>query len=360
MANQTRILFVHPYPGGMAPSQRFRFEQYYNILEENGFQVRTAAFYSIAAWRILYLPGHFISKFFHVLAGYIKRFMLIFRIPVYDFVFIHREITPAGPPVIEWIISRVLRKKIIYDFDDAIWLPDKREESAMRGKIKNRSKFKTICKLSHRISAGNQFLADFASNYNPNVIYNPTTIDTENRHNRIKEHREGKTIIGWTGSHSTMGYLNQIYPVLKELTSDSNIELLVISNQKPDLDGPFTFMKWDRETEIDDLLRIDIGVMPLPDDQWSQGKCGLKILQYMSLGIPPVASPVGVNKMLITNEVDGFLCSDNEEWRQQLTRLINDHLLRAETGKSGISRVRESFSVSSNSRNFLSLFAPPN
>ena len=117
-----KIYFLVPYPHGSAPSQRFRFEQYYDILHQYGFEFYISSFLDLAAWDILYSPGHYLLKSLKILNGFLRRIKDLFKIPGYDLVFIHREAAPIGPPILEWIIAKILGKKIIYDFDDAIWL----------------------------------------------------------------------------------------------------------------------------------------------------------------------------------------------------------------------------------------------
>ena len=165
-------------------------------------------------------------------------------------------------------------------------------------------------------------------------------------------------VIGWTGSHSTLKYLHAIEPVLQKLENQFPfISFLIIADQPPPLHlARLTFIKWNPQTEIADLLKMDIGIMPLPDDEWSKGKCGFKALQYMALEIPSVVSPVGVNTFIINNESEGFLCRSNEEWLLALEKLIIDKNLRIKLGKAGRKKVVEHYSVSSNTSNFLSLF----
>ena len=165
--------------------------------------------------------------------------------------------------------------------------------------------------------------------------------------------------IGWTGSHSTIKYLREIEPVLKKILTDySHVEFIVIADRKPDFLTltSCTFILWNRHSEIKDLMRFDIGIMPLPDDIWSKGKCGFKALQYMALGLPSVVSPVGVNTKIIDDGVDGILCSTPEDWESALQQLIDNPLLRKTMGAKGRRKVIENYSVLSNSPTFLSLF----
>lgn len=295
-----------------------------------------------------------------LLKGFSKRLLVIPAIIPADYVFIHRETTPIGPPVFEWLIAKVLHKKIIYDFDDAIWLTDKINESKIERLIRWRSKVASICKWSYRISCGNEYLANYARQFNPNVVINPTTIDTENLHKPgvVPKENTNKITIGWTGSHSTLKYLKEIEVALQHLIKKyPHVQVLVIADRKPDLQiNNLIYLRWSKETEAEDLLKIDIGIMPLPDDEWSKGKCGFKALQYMGMEIPCVASPVGVNKKIIDHGINGLLAEDEQEWIENLEYLINTPIAREQLGKAGRKKVVDNYSVLSNSLNFLSLF----
>jgi glycosyltransferase involved in cell wall biosynthesis len=147
--------------------------------------------------------------------------------------------------------------------------------------------------------------------------------------------------------------------VLKYLEKKyQQVQFLVIADSEPKLDlVRLDFIKWNKESEVEDLLKIDIGIMPLPEDDWTKGKCGFKALQYMSLGIPAVASPVGVNTEIIDNGENGFLCQSEEDWLQCLEKLISDAKLRKKTGIGGRKKIISNYSVASNSSTFLGLFS---
>jgi glycosyltransferase involved in cell wall biosynthesis len=353
-----KILFLVPYPTGEAPSQRFRFEQYFDLLTKNGIHYTVSSFWTKSAWNILYKSGHYLDKIGWLLFGFLIRWIDIIRCIRYDLIFIHRECTPVGPPLCEFIIARVLRKKIIYDFDDAIWLPNTSTENKVVRWIKFHSKVKSICRWSHKVSCGNDWLADYARNYNPNIVINPTTIDTEKYHNPElwSSSKNEKIVIGWTGTHSTIFYLNSMAGILKEIEKKFPVDIHIISNKNPNFDLPSAkFIPWNKENEIEQLIQFDIGVMPLDDDDWAKGKCGFKALQYMALGIPCIASSVGVNKSIIENDRNGILCVNNQDWVNALNVLIENSVKRNEMGIHARKKVIENYSVASNSTNFLSL-----
>ncbi len=356
-----KILFLVPYPLGEAPSQRFRFEQYFYLFEQSGHSYRVDSFLNSQNWQLFYKSGKTIAKIWALISGFTKRFFTLFTAPFFDFVFIHREAAPIGPPIIEWVLATCFRKKIIYDFDDAIWLTDQATESHVFQLVKWRSKVSNICRWSYRISCGNDYLCTYAKQFNKHVFYNPTTIDTQNLHDHTvpaSKPSADEIVIGWTGSHSTLKYLAIVRAVLEKLEKRfPTLKILVIANQKPSLAlSSLQFTQWRKETEVEDLLKIDIGIMPLPDDEWTKGKCGFKALQYMALEIPTVASPVGVNTTIITHNVNGFVANTEQEWENTLVQLIENKELRERTGKNGRTTVVNHFSVLSNRDVFISLF----
>ena len=257
-------------------------------------------------------------KAFFVGLGFLRRVIHLFKSLGADFIFIHREATPFGPPVIEWFLARVFRKRIIYDFDDAIWLKNQSDVNSSVSSVKNYSKVKKIISWSYRVSAGNEYLANYSRDFNKDVIVNPTTLDTD-IHKR-SDRSSGEIIrLGWTGSHSTLVYLEDLLPVLDGL--ETEFSLTLICNAKPSVSYPWiNYIEWTRANEINDLEKIDIGLMPLPDNPWTEGKCGFKLLQYMSMEIPSVASPVGVNKKMIEMSGSILEAKSSNEWIAQIEK----------------------------------------
>jgi glycosyltransferase involved in cell wall biosynthesis len=352
-----KILFVVPFPKNIYPSERFRIALYEPDLAEKGYGFSTTYFWSNYARSILYQRGRFLQKTACLLSGFGRRCAMLLTLGRYDFVFILREAAPIGPPVFEWLIARVFRKKIIYDMDDAVWIPQTAGNNAWVKSAKAFWKIKWICKWAWKVSAGNEYLQAFARNYNPRVLHTPTCVDTDNMHNRIKNQHGDKLIIGWTGSFSTLDYLADIIPALQTLEKKYSFEFLVIADQDPGLPlKSFRFIPWNEETEIEDLLLCNIGIMPLADDEYAKGKCGFKIIQFLSLGIPVAAAPVGVNSKIIEEYECGYLCRNTAEWTRALEELLLDADKRAEMGRKGRQRMVERYSRKSNAARFLSLF----
>jgi glycosyltransferase involved in cell wall biosynthesis len=355
-----RILFLVPYPPGRAPSQRFRFEQYLNLLTAAGHQYHLAPFISVATWDILYKPGQAAAKAMGILGGFLRRTKLLFSVPKYDFVFVHREAAPVGPPVFEWLIAKVLGKKIIYDFDDAIWLANTSEANKIAAGVKWHHKVADICRWAYKNSCGNAYLANYARQFNPRAVVNPTTIDTVHLHNQVRDQAApGRLVIGWTGTHSTLKYLDQVVPVLARLEEEGmDFEFRVISNQPPNLPlRSLVFLPWRKDTEIADLLGFHVGLMPLEDDPWAKGKCAFKALQYMALGVPPLVSPVGMNTEVVQHGQNGFVCATPAEWEASLRQLLQDASLRQQLGAAARTTIEQRYSVQANTPNFLGLFS---
>ncbi len=351
-----KILILAPYPLSQAPSQRFRFELFLKSIEEKGWKYDFQSFLSMRGWHSLYKQGHVLEKIISIAGGFLRRFKLLFRLSRYDAILIHRELTPFGPPIFEWMIAKVFRKKIIYDFDDAIWLSDLEIENPIWKWLKWRSKVASICSWSWKVSTGNHYLADYAKRYCKDVVVLPTVVDTT-IHKPLSKVKSQKPIIGWTGSHSTLFYLDEIVPILQHLEKKHEFEFLVIANRNPNLAlKNYRFLQWSRESEIEDLSQIDIGVMPLKDTEWVKGKCGFKLIQYMALEIPALASPVGVNSQIIQEGVNGFLAHSKEHWIQKLSLLLEDASLRTKLGKAGRMTIENQYSVKANKIKFLSLF----
>ncbi len=353
----SKILFLIPYPLNTAPSQRFRFEQYLFFLKEQQFEYDIKSNIDTETFKLYYSKGHTIKKVKTLLLNYAKRIGLLFNLQRYDYIFIHREASAIGPAVIEFLIAKVFRKKIIFDFDDAIWKLDVSDANKLIGWMKFPWKTSAIIRYSYKISAGNHYLATYAKQNNPNVEIIYTTIDTT-YHKPIQIPHD-KIRIGWTGSDTTIKHFELAQNVLSKLYEkyQDKIEIIIISNRMPEVEGfPIRFIKWKAESEILDLNSIDIGLMPLPNDEWSKGKCGFKGLQYMACGKVPVLSNVGVNPSIIQHGKNGFLANNDDEWIDIISQLIENHDLRNNIGIEARMTIENTYSVNANKQKFLNLF----
>jgi len=353
-----KVFFLVPYPLRNAPSQRFRVELFLPGLEKAGIKYKLQPFIDEKTLKVLYKKEYFFLKVWGTIKGFIKRFGFAFFIaPSYDYIFIHREASPIGPPFFEWWLAKVLQKKIIYDFDDAIWIPNSTSSNRFIIWLKAFWKVKYICKWASKVVGGNDYLCRYAKQFNSNVIRIPTCVDIASEHNHIKRNN-GKLFAGWTGSHSTLKYLDLLVPVIRDLQKKMDFSFLVIADKKPHLNlDDWQFIYWNFETEKEDLAKMDVGLMPLSADAWSEGKCGFKLIQYFSIGIPAIASPVGVNNEIIENGRNGFLCDSTEEWKKALSQLLSDSFLREQMGLAGRKKIEACYSIQSQAQIFLQLFS---
>lgn len=351
-----KILFLTLHRKDRSPGQRFRHEQYLNFLEQNGFDITYSNLLDSNQDSTFYGPGNILGKIRIGIAALFKRIKDIRRASSFDYIFIYRDAFFFGT----WI-ERFFKKsntKLIFDFDDSIWLNDESSSKSFFQKLKNPLKTNKIISYCDLVIAGNSYLAKHAEEFNKNVTIIPTTIDLNEYVKSNSENKE-EICIGWSGSFSTIKHFESAVEALNIIKNkyQNKIYFKVVGdgsyeNVELDIQG----LPWKKETELSDLNEMDIGIMPLPDDDWSKGKCGLKGLQYMALEIPTIMSPVGVNSIIIQDGKNGFLASSTVEWVEKLSRLIEDSDLRARLGKEGRKTVEEKYSVEANKEKWLSVF----
>lgn len=353
-----KIAILTPYPFAVAPSQRFRHEHYLDFLEEQNITYEIFSFFDSETFAILYKPKQYLKKISGVFSGFYRRFKFLFNSKKFDYIYIHREASPIGPPFFEFVLSKILKKKIIYDFDDAIWHSNTSSANKIIASFKFHQKVQNICSWSYKVSVGNEYLKTFASNYNQNVEIIPTVVDMQKTHKGVQNQKVEKVNLGWTGTHSTLKYLDELVSVLQELEKKYDFNFIVISDKGPELPlKSLVFLPWNKTTEIEDLLKFHVGLMPLTQEKWAEGKCGFKAIQYMSLGIPAIVSPVGVNSKIVIHGINGFVASTKQEWLESIETLIQNEALRIEFGKKSILQIRENYSVESSKESFKNLFS---
>ena len=331
-----KVLYLSKY-SFIGPSSRYRIYQYLPYLAEDGIDVEVRALLKDRYFGIIKVENLIVKnlfKIFYAAYRYIIRFFDVLKSNKYDLIVIEHQAFPYLPFFLEYI-SRMLNENIILEFDDAIYLTHPK-------------KMPKLIKMSKTIIVGNNFLKKYAVKYNKNVKVVPTVIDMrryveKGQGSRVKG-EEGKIIICWIGLAYNIDYLKQLADVFRKLSG--KIALKIISNKSIVIKGVnIIFKKWSNETEVEEIQSSHIGIMPLRDDEWSRGKCGLKLLQYMAAGIPAVASPVGVKKEIISNAFNGFLASTEDEWYEKLLKLCDDPELRKKMGNAGRKTVEEEYSI---------------
>jgi len=342
-----RILALVPYPFDTAPGQRYRIEQWAPILKELGDEITFVPFRSDELNSLLSREGNTLRKIYLTARESVRRLQVLQLIKNYDLVYIYKEVALMGPALIERYIS-MKGVPIVFDLDDAIFVHSPYTTPVNRcfRWLKFPGKTGTISRLAAHVIAGNSYLASYCSRFNQNVTVVPTTIDT----GKYTVEESGTTadppVIGWSGSYTTVPHLNTVRRALMRLAEKERFRLRVIGTDSYQIDGvEVEVMPWRSETETADLRAIDIGIMPLPDDEWARGKCGCKALQYMALGIPTVCSPVGVNTKIIQDDENGLLATTEDQWIEKLTRLLHSTSLRERLGKAGRATVEAEYSM---------------
>ncbi len=349
-----KVLVIAPHRKNRAPSQRFRFEQYMPFLKDNGIEFELSPLVDKSDDVVLYSKGNYLKKALIEIKSWKKRFKDLKRAKDFDAVFIHREALMTFSLFFEKKIAE-RNPNIIYDFDDSIWLPEVSEGNQNLQVLKRPEKVNKTMSLSKLIFAGNSYLANYASQYCSNVKIIPTTIDTD-YHKPSKRFNNETVCIGWTGTQTTLKFLRTISSVFVDLKKKygDRVRFKIICDTKPEwFPVEFTFTKWNLEEEIAQLNELDIGIMPLTDNQWTRGKCGFKGLQYMAVEAATVMSPVGVNNEIIDHGKNGYLAQSNDEWVNYLSCLIESKDLREQLGKAGRKTIIEKYSISSQKHRYL-------
>lgn len=342
------------YPYDTCPGQRFRIEQWEPFLAQEGIDIDYFSFSDEDLQSVIQKPKHYFKKSSVLTKAFARQFGNVLKAKNYDVVFIYRAAAMIGPAFLERLL-KLFKRPIILDFDDAIFLTHTSDANKNFGWLKFAEKTATICRLSTSVTVGNEFLADYARKYNDNVYVVPTSIDTHQYQPRAEPSPESgeRVIVGWTGSSTSQYYLESFEPVLADLRKRRDVEIRVVSNREPSFSLiPYTWRAWSPETEIEEISKLDIGIMPTPDDDWARGKCALKALQYMSLGIPAVCSDVGANREVIKHGENGFLAKTDDDWLKFLETLIDDAGLRKKFGAEARRTVVENYSMEECARMF--------
>ncbi|MBK9176648.1 MAG: glycosyltransferase family 4 protein [Flavobacteriales bacterium] len=353
------ILFIASHRPGRSPSQRYRFEQFVPYWEEHGVTVRYAWIIDEEDDKVFYTNGRLLEK-----ARIFRKSLRMRREHVrmakdFDLVFVQREALMTGSIRFERALAAT-GKPLIYDFDDAIWHMDVSEGNRRLRWLKDPAKTPRIIALATHVIAGNEYLAEYARQHSQRVEVIPTVIDTERYKPVQSESRaDGKVIIGWTGSLTSTPHLRTAIPMLQELQAElgSRIAFRFISDRPVPVPGlDIEQVLWRADTEPEDLAPIGIGIMPLPDNEWSRGKCGFKGLQYMGMGKAVVLSRVGVNTSIVQEGVNGCLAGTMEEWKQKLRMLVADADLRRRLGAEARRTVEQHYSTVAWRDHYLRLF----
>lgn len=327
--------------GPMAASHRVRIAQYREGLLAHGINLQVHSLLGDD-----YLVSRFNGEripFFSVLKAAFERAQLLLSKPHCHAAILHCELYPLFPG---WLERATLRAPYIYDFDDAFYLRYR------HGNLRSLSwllgdKFDGIIRGAAAVTAGNAGLAAYACNLNSRVFTLPSVVDTAHFYPGERSKNSVFTV-GWVGSPSTAYYLHSLVACLRVLGREQPLRLIVIGGKAPYIDNvDVVELPWSKSSEVGLINTFDVGVMPLPNDDWARGKCAFKLVQYMACGIPVVASRVGANIQLVTPEC-GYLAETNEQWITALRQLRDRPELRRRMGAASRDRVEMAYSLKRN------------
>jgi len=361
----SQILFLTAYPEEDA-SCRYRIYQFLPSLSAAGHECTVAPFATPELFGLLTSPGRLPRKVSETFRCSLRRLRRILAAAAYDLVVIHREAFPFFAPAVEkLLLSRARRggsTKVVFSFDDAIYAGH-RDTSTLNHpwlyRWKHGRGYNHVVRDCDHVIVGNRVLAEYAAPLNRAVTIIPTVVD-------CAKYRASETCldirqpatIGWMGSQTTAPYLRLVEPALRRIARvhGENVQFSFVGcpQYKPDF-GRSVSSPFRLQTEISDLHRFDIGLMPLPDDPWTRGKCAFKAIQYMASGVATVASPVGITSEVVHHGVNGFLASSEPEWFDALDRLVRDHRLRLQLASEARRTIEASYSLQTWAPRMLSL-----
>jgi glycosyltransferase involved in cell wall biosynthesis len=264
------------------------------------------------------------------------------------------------PSLEKLLLLRRRAPRLLFDFDDAIWLRRDDDGAVRPASLRKRLRLVMTLRFADAVVAGNQYLAAYARRWNPNVAVLPTPIDASYYATRPQPDSLSSPVLGWVGHPDNLCYLQRLEPALAALAGRCpELALRVICSEP--YESPSIRVEnvpWSLKEEVTNLQALDVGLMPLDDDRWTRGKCGYKALQYMAVGVPVVCSPVGMNQEIIVEGETGLLAGDLDAWERQLSRLIDSSELRQRLGAAGRQFVEQNYSLTSMAPRLADLLAP--
>lgn len=351
------VLALIPNQYGHAPGQRASIELWERVLAPVGINIQYAPFETARLHEVLYHPGHYATKVKEMLRAYVDRLKLLGDLKRFDAVFVYREAALLGPALLEKMVAR-RGVPIIYQLDDPLFVPYTSPSNGYLSYLKFFGKIAEICRLAKVVMVNSTQIREYVSQYNQNIWQVPSVVDTKQyvfRPDLLE--KQGEVCIGWSGSPTTIGNIRVIAGALQKLARQVPHRVHLIGGSEFDLPGvPYIAQKWSAETEVDDLRKMQVGMVPLPVNEWNKRKFYMKTAQYMALGIPAVATPLGSNPEVIEHGVTGFLADSDEEWIEYLSRLIKDHDLRARMSRAAAAAAKEKYSLEGNTGKIIEAF----
>ena len=324
--------------GPLAASTRYRMSQYVPGLADLGIDLRLTGLLGDEYLRRRFNGGGLpLTAMVH---DGVERLKQLHHLDEFDLAMLYCELFPFMPG---WLERALIRKPYIYDMDDAFYLRYRLGRKRIARSVLG-GKFDSVMAGAAAVTAGNSVLAKYALQHNPAVKQMPTVVDT-NRYVPVTGQRNPVFTVGWIGSPSTASYLPKLVAPLAALGAEAPLNFVVIGGKAPSIPNVNVIeVEWQEHTEVDLISTFDVGVMPLPDDDWARGKCAFKLIQYMACAVPVVASPVGANAEVVTPEC-GLMAGTTNDWVQALKTIRDDTSLRQRMGEAGRQRVVEQYSL---------------
>ena len=340
-----KVLFLTRYPVEGA-SSRYRVHQYVPQLEALGVRCTVQSFMDEAMYRLSFTPGRTARKAWMTLQATVRRWRALLRWREYDLIYMQRELFPFGPPWAE----RWLRRRgaaLLFDYDDALFIKKPSRYNPLATLLRSPSKTLDIFRLVDCVVAGNDWLRDRAIAEGGQAVTLEVAEDTQRIAMHAPHSNDRPVTVGWLGSKSTVKYLRLIEPVLQDLArAHPGLRFEIVGGGEFEMAGvPWVHTEWGLDAELEALRRFDIGLMPLPQEDWANGKSGGKARTYMAAGVVPVCQDIGYNRQLIRPGETGFLCTTATEWREALERLIADAALRQRVAEAARADVELRFSL---------------
>lgn len=350
------VLVMTPYPYGTVAGPRSSFELWERVLAEAGIHLEYAVFESDRLHEILNEPGRIGEKALEMAKGYGRQLRQLRRLGDFDAVLINREAVLIGPELVERLAAR--RTPLIYHLDDPLYIPYRSPANGVLSYLKFFGKVGRMCSFATTVIANSPSNVEFARRHSSNVWEIPSVVDAD-IYDGWKPRAGGaeKVCIGWTGSATTTGNLQVIREPLRAMGARDDVALRFVGGEDfalPEI--PHEARPWSAATEVDDLRTFDVGLLPLPLTDWTPHKFYLKLVQYMGLGIPAVATPLGSNPIVIEHGENGFLARDDAEWRRLLEQLVEDPELRERLGKRAADDARSKYTLQANAEKIVAAF----
>jgi len=318
----------------LGASSRLRTYQFIPYLEQNGLDIEVSCLFDDEYLNRLYSSKR--KSITHVAFAYLRRAIKLFYVKNYDVIWIEKELFPYLPAFAEWSLAK-LGVKYIVDYDDAIFhYYDQHKLKLIRGLLGN--KISSIMRQADCVIVGNNYLKRYAEEHGALCVkLLPTVVNLKRYEIRPdRPAKTGKVTVGWIGSPGSQHILLPFMSCFKEVYERFEVEFTFVGARSfGDVGFPIQYVPWTEETEVESILGFDIGIMPLMDTPWENGKCGYKLIQYQACGKPVVASPVGVNQLIVRHGETGYLAKGLIDWQIYLNKLIESEDLRRQMGRKG-------------------------